>query len=304
MQAAAQSAGQAITLGGNSYTLRERLAASAYGILWRADGATGPAAIKLVNAEQMARTDAGQRHAWTASASREIAFLRALAPWDARHIVRLLASGDVDGLPAMALELLDGDLARHDVSQLAYPQALAWIAQLNQALAKVHSHGWRYLDLKPANVLVDRRANVVKLADFGTNRLLADVDAHTYAGTASWQAPEQFFPDADHRYRSDARSDYFSLGALLYYLVAGGQPLRYGAACGAAWREHGRAGAVQLRAAANGAMPPVLQDDEAALFARRGGARALPLLRALLAVDASDRPPHALAISRALAHAA
>ena len=299
-----QAAGNVIELGAHSYTLRERLAASAYGILWRADGATGPVAIKLVNAEQMARADATQHHAWTASASREIAFLRALAPWDARHIVRLLASGAVDGLPAMALELLDGDLARQDVSQLAFPQALAWIGQLNQALAKVHSHGWRYLDLKPANILLDRRANVVKLADFGTNRLLADVAAHTYAGTASWQAPEQFFPDPDQRYRSDARSDYFSLGALLFYLVTGGQPLRYGAACGAAWRAHGRAGAVQLRAAAHGALPVILHDDEAALFVRRGGARALPLLRALLASDPARRPCHALAISRALAQAA
>jgi len=299
-----QAAGNVITLGAHSLTLRERLAASAYGILWRADGATGPVAVKLVNADQMARADAADRAAWTTAASREIAFLRSLAPWDARHIVRLLDSGEVDGLPAMALELLDGDLARHDVVQLPFPQALAWIGQLNQALAKVHSHGWRYLDLKPANVLVDRRANVVKLADFGTNRRLSDVAAHTYAGTASWQAPEQFFPDPDQRYRSDARSDYFALGALLFYLVTGGQLLRYGAACGAAWRAHGRSGAVQLRAAAHGAVPTVLHDDEAALFARRGGGRALPLLRALLAPDPARRPRHALDISRALAQAA
>ena len=272
--------------------------------MWRADGPTGPVAVKLVNAEQMARADATERHVWTASASREITFLRALAPWDARHIVRLLGSGDVDGLPAMALELLDGDLARHDVSQLDFAQALAWIGQLNQALAKVHSHGWRYLDLKPANILIDRRANVVKLADFGTSRQLADVAAHTYAGTASWQAPEQFFPDPQQRYRSEARSDYFSLGALLFYLVSGGQPLRYGATCGAAWRQHGRAGAATLRDQRRGALPPVLQDDEAALFARRGGARALPLLRALLAVEPDARPRHALDISRALAQAA
>jgi serine/threonine-protein kinase len=298
-----QAAGQEITLGTQAYVLRERLAASAYGVLWQADGSQGPAAIKLVNAEQMAQADVAQRDCWVASANREIAFLRGLAPWDARHIVRLLGSGEVDGLPAMALELLDGDLARHDVSQLAPQQALAWIGQLNQALAKVHSHGWRYLDLKPANILIDRRAQVVKLADFGTNRLLADVDAHTYAGTASWQAPEQFFPDPQQRYRSDARSDYFSLGALLFYLVTQGQPLRYGAACGAAWRTHGRAGASKLRAAHGGALPAMLQEEEAALFAHHGGARALPLLRSLLAVDPDARPRHALAISRALAEA-
>ena len=297
-----QAAGTAITLDSGSYVLREKMAASSYGVLWRAEGPTGLAAVKLVNAEQMARAGAAEQHCWTAAAQREIAFLRSLAPWDARHIVRLLGTGAVDGLPAMALELLDGDLARHDVAQLPCHFALAWIGQLNQALAKVHSAGWRYLDLKPANILLDRAANVVKLADFGTNRLLADVDAHTYAGTASWQAPEQFFPDARQRYASDARSDYFSLGALMFYLVAGGQPLRYGAACGAAWRTHGRAGAARLRSMDPG-YATVLHDDEAALFARRGGARALPLLRALLAFDPARRPRHALEISRALAAA-
>ena len=296
-----QAAGSAITLDTGNYILRERLAASAYGVLWQADGPTGAVAIKLVNAEQMDRADPAQRHCWTASAAGEIAFLRSLAPWDARHIVRLLGSGTVNGLPAMALELLDGDLARQDVAQLDCAQALAWIGQLNQALAKVHSHGWRYLDLKPANILVDRAASVVKLADFGTNRRLADIDAHTYAGTASWQAPEQFFPDAGERYHSNARSDYFSLGALLFYLVAGGQPLRYGAACGAAWRAHGRAGAVKLRRTPQ--YDTVLHEDEAALFTRRGGARVLPLLRALLAFDPAKRPRHALDISRALAAA-
>lgn len=299
-----QAAGHAIALGGHHYVLRERLAASSYGILWRADGPTGAAALKLVNGEQMARAGAAEQHFWTGAARREIAFLRALAPWDARHIVRLLGSGEVDGLPAMALELLDGDLAHHDVSQLGVAQALAWIGQLNQALAKVHSHGWRYLDLKPANILLDRRAGLVKLADFGTNRQLADVSAHSYAGTASWQAPEQFFPDAQQRYHSDQRSDYFALGALLFYLVTGGQPLRYGAACGAAWRAHGRAGAAALRAQHQGALPPVLHDEEAALFVQRGGARALALLRALLAIEPENRPRHALDISRALAGAA
>jgi serine/threonine protein kinase len=299
-----QAAGQAIMIGTDQYVLRARLAASSYGIVWRADGPTGTVAVKLVNAAQMACAAPTEQHCWTASAQREITFLRALAPWDARHIVRLLGCGEVDGLPAMALELLDGDLARHDVSQLDTSHALAWIGQLNQALAKVHSHGWRYLDLKPANILLDRRANLVKLADFGTSRPLTDPEAHTYTGTASWQAPEQFFPDAHQHYRSDARSDYFALGALLFYLVSGGQPLRYGAACGAAWREHGRAGAAQLRDQHQGAVPTILHDDEAALFARRGGSRALPLLRALLAVEPARRPRHALDISRALACAA
>jgi serine/threonine-protein kinase len=257
------------------------------------------------------------RTAWHDCAAREIAFLSSLAPWDARHIVRLLDHGSHDGLPALALELCDGDLAAHmaranaSAQGIGLAQALAWLGQVNAALAKVHQQGWRYLDLKPANLLLDAANNSLKLADFGTSRSLADAQAHSYVGTASWQAPEQFFPalpGAPARYLTDARADYFSLGALFYYLVTDGATLRYCSACGDAFRAHGRAGAARL----GGKLPTILAEDEAARFlacAGAGGAgevdsgAALTLLRALLARRAQDRPPHALAISRLIAAA-
>jgi serine/threonine-protein kinase len=300
--------GDIVTLKAGHYRLREQLAGSSYGTVWRAErDGFAPVAIKLVNRAQMERAEPALRPRWSECAAREIAFLSALAPWDARHIVRLLDHGRHEGLPAMALELLDGDLAAHMAAQAAagrrigLPQALAWIGQVNAALAKVHQHGWRYLDLKPANLLVDAANNSVKLADFGTNRSLADTAAHTYAGTASWQAPEQFFP-TPAGYLTEARADYFALGALFYYLVTDGATLRYCSACGDAFRAHGREGAVQL----GGAPLAILPDDEAARFlacAGDGGAAALTLLRALLARRPQDRPPHALAISRLIAAA-
>lgn len=312
-----EQAGWTITLAAGSYTLRERLAGSAYGVLWRADGpaAIGPVAIKLVNREAMARADAVERARWIESARTEIAFLRALEPWDRRHIVRLLDSGEHDGLPAMALELLEGDLGTHIGAARAagrffpFGQVLDWIAQVNQALGKVHQYGWRYLDLKPGNLLFDAHRNAVKLTDFGTNRALSDLHPHSYAGTANWQAPEQFFPVDAQAYRTDARTDYFALGALFYYLVTGCQALRFCSACGAAYREHGLAGAGRMLERQAGALPPVLAPDEEALFLRRtadaGGApvagAALAMLRALLAPSPQDRPRHALDISRMIA---
>jgi serine/threonine-protein kinase len=311
-----EQAGTIVTLAAGQYRLRERLAGSAYGVVWRADGprGIGAAAVKLVNREQMARAGAGQRERWVGCATNEMAFLRQLEPWDQRHIVRLLDSGEHEGLPAMALELLDGDLGRHVGAAraagrpLPFPQVLDWLAQVNQALAKVHQYGWRYLDLKPGNLLLDRRRGI-KLTDFGTNRALADLHPHSYAGTANWQAPEQFFPDAGQGHRTDARTDYFALGALFYYLVTGGQPLRFCSACGQAWREHGLDAPARLLAQHGGVLPPVLGADEEALFARRvggalpgpGAAAALALLRALLAVRREQRPRHALDISRMIA---
>ena len=311
--------GDIVTLGAGHYRLQAQLAASSYGVVWRAErDGLGPVALKLVNRAQMDAAEPSLRAAWRDCAAREIAFLSALAPWDARHIVRLLDHGNHDGLPALALELCDGDLAAHMTRAnasgqgIGLAQALAWVGQVNAALAKVHQHGWRYLDLKPANLLVDANndgANVsLKLADFGTSRSLADAQAHSYAGTASWQAPEQFFPalpGTPAGYLTDARADYFSLGALFYYLVTDGATLRYCSACGDAFRAHGRAGAAQLRGT-----PPILAEDEAARFLACAGAEgeldsgaALTLLRALLARRAQDRPPHALAISRLIAAA-
>jgi serine/threonine-protein kinase len=303
--------GDVISLAGGQYRLREALAGSAYGVVWRADAlqAVGSVAVKLVNLEQMRRAPENLRERWLASAANEIAFLRALAPWDGRHIVRLLDSGSHLGMPAMALELLDGDLAAHLAAEqsagrpLAPRQALAWASQVNQALAKVHAGGWRYLDLKPGNLLLDRASNILKLADFGTNRSLSDLRAHTYAGTANWQAPEQFFPGGDG-YATEARTDYFALGALLYYLVSGAL-LRYSAACGQAWQVHGRA-APDALLADGGVRPAVLQQDEAQLFATRlgpAGGAGLALLRRLLADRPADRPRHALEISRMLQEA-
>ena len=301
-------AGTVISLAGGQYRLREALAGSAYGVVWRADSlrANGSVALKLVNLEQMRRAPCGLRERWLASAATEIAFLRALAPWDGRHIVRLLDSGEHAGMPALALELLDGDLAtwlnreQAHGRALAPGRALAWIGQVNQALAKVHASGWRHLDLKPGNLLLDRANDSVKLADFGTNRRLDDLRAHSYGGTANWQAPEQFFPDAGG-YATEARTDYFALGALLYYLVCG-RLLRYSSACGQAWQEHGHDAPAHLLAERQ-ARPAVLEADEAALFGARLGAGAAPglaLLRALLAERPAERPRHALDISRAL----
>jgi len=346
-----------ITLVGGRYRLRERLGGSAYGVVWRALGPRGDVALKLVNAAQMARAHPDQRDRWTGSARKEIGFLQSLAPWDERHIVRLLDSGEHEGLPVMALELMAGDLAAHVAGKVAARAAapsadagivpgmapariLDWLAQINQALAKVHQYGWRYLDLKPANVLLSADGSA-RLADFGTNARMLDGPMPAYAGTASWQAPEQFFPGADGHYDTDARTDYFALGAMYYYLVTGGLPLRFCSDCGDAYRRHQGGGAAALLEAHGGQLPPTLHASEEALFLRRlgepahgnaahgglqqgdatwrpaagraggaegaesseSGSAALALLRALLAGERAARPANAVQVSRLIAAA-
>jgi serine/threonine-protein kinase len=308
-------AGTIITLRSGAYCLREPLAQSVYGVLWRAEGppGVGEVALKLVNRCEMARAPAALRACWVASANAERAFLSSLQPWDQRHILRLLDSGMHEGLPALALDLLDTDLARHAAAArdagrvLPFARILDWVAQVNQALATVHRCGWRYLDLKPGNLLLDAQGKL-KLADFGTIRPLDDRDPHAFSGTPTWQAPEQFFPNALGRYDTDARTDYFALGALFYFLACG-EALRFCRDCGEAHRTHGMAAAARM--AARAGIPPALRPDEAARFVRRvehdapgAGQQALALLRTLLAPLREQRPRHALDISRALSRIA
>ncbi len=304
-----------ITLAKGPYRLRAALGGSAYGVVWQASAPHGQAdvALKLVNRAHMARAHPSVQARWVDSVDTETAFLGSLAPWDQRHIVRLLDSGRHEGLPVMALELLGDHLGNHLEYERnagrapSLSRTLGWIGQLNLALAKVHQVGWTYLDLKPANVLM-HPAGGIKLADFGTSRMRASLPSGAYAGTASWQAPEQFFPTPSRHYDTDARADLFTLGAMLFYLVTGGRPLRFCCACGEAYREHARDAAAALLDRHNGRPPATLQDEEAHAFTalvaseagQRAAAAALALLRALLAPSREARPRHALAVSRML----
>ncbi|WP_449406292.1 hypothetical protein [Massilia phosphatilytica] len=122
-----------------------------------------------------------------------------------------------------------------------------------------------------------------------------------YAGTAAWQAPEQFFPDAGGRYRTDARSDYFALGALLstsspasrcaFAPPAPTPTARTARPARARWAHRRRSS----RPTRPRCSSRVLAPDHDAL---------LVLLRALLAPRPDARPRHALEMSRLIARAA
>lgn len=118
--------------------------------------------------------------------------------------------------------------ARSEGRFLDEATVLAWIKELGQALTYLHSQEPPILhrDIKPSNIKLTPDGRV-KLVDFGLVKLLAPDDSQTVTvlqgrGTVAYTPIEQYGADTGH---TDVRSDIYSLGATLYHLLTGKQPL-------------------------------------------------------------------------------
>ncbi|TWT90708.1 Serine/threonine-protein kinase PrkC [Pseudobythopirellula maris] len=152
----------------------------------------------------------------------EIESLRTLSH---ANIVRLLGYGEEGDTIYYSMELIDGPSLEE---QLAEGKRFSWretaqiAAQVCRALKHAHDHGVVHRDLKPANILMDGER--VKLADFGIARLFGGASitmAGGVLGTADYMSPEQ----AEGKPVSE-RCDQYSLGAVMYALLAGRPPFR------------------------------------------------------------------------------
>ena len=143
-----------------------------------------------------------------------------------RHdgIVRLYGYGEQDGVLFYSMELVDGVSLEDELRagrRFNWREVTNIAIQLSLALKHAHDHGIVHRDIKPANILLynDDR---VKLADFGIARLFGTTSLTTAGGvlgTADYMSPEQ----ADGR-PVTARCDQYSLGGVMYALLAGRPP--------------------------------------------------------------------------------
>jgi eukaryotic-like serine/threonine-protein kinase len=144
------------------------------------------------------------------------------------NIVPLLRTGDANGLPYYTMPFVEGESLRDRLKrelQLPIDEAVRIACEVAGALDYAHRHDIVHRDIKPENVLLDEGHAVV--ADFGIGRAItraSDVDPITLAGmavgTPQYMSPEQAAGERE----IDGRSDIYSLGCVLYEMLAGEPP--------------------------------------------------------------------------------
>jgi serine/threonine-protein kinase len=151
---------------------------------------------------------------------------RSMAALNDPHIIQIYFIGDDDGQTFFVMEFVDGESLGSVLKRegMLHPdQAARIVYQTAQGLATAHDRGVIHRDIKPGNILITSRGNV-KIADFGIALSTQDfskklTSTGEFVGTPGYLSPEVCLGKP-----VDQRSDIFSLGIVLFEMLAGRMP--------------------------------------------------------------------------------
>ena len=158
---------------------------------------------------------------------------RAATKIRSEHVVRVHDVGRVFGRPYLVMELLEGEDLEDLVARqgpLPIPVAADLLLQAGEAIAEAHASGIVHRDLKPANLFLTTRADglpCVKVLDFGISKVVdaATTESRSTMPSAVMGSPHYMSPEQMQSAKNvDARTDLWSLGAILHELLAGAPP--------------------------------------------------------------------------------
>ncbi len=254
------------------YQLDREIAVGGTARVWRARDAKQDraVAVKLLHPHLLPDAISRRRLEGEAQAAKALAHPAIAAVYD--------VSGPDDD-PALVMELVDGEPLSKILERdgpMAPKAAAALAADVAEALYHAHQRGIIHRDVKPANIMVERRTGSARLIDFGIAHSL-EVASHdltrtgTSLGTPRYMAPEQLAGE-----RIGPRTDLWGLGAVLYQALSGRVP--FDASTPLAIATQQQAGA-----------PPLDADPALAAVVAR-----------CLSLAIEDRPVHAGAVAQAL----
>ena len=212
-----------------NYQLLSRLDGGGMGVVYRARRADGSyqqdVAVKLIRPLHLMAAPEFRRQMLARFEQERILLARLEHP----NIARILDGGrTASGLPWLAMEFVDG-VPLTDYSErhaLDLHARLQLFLKVCAGVQEAHSHLVVHRDLKPDNILVTRDGQP-KLLDFGIARTLGD-DAGGDPGATQLTAMTPAYASPEHVRRQPltTASDVYSLGVLLYQLIAGERPYR------------------------------------------------------------------------------
>ena len=156
----------------------------------------------------------------------------AVSQLDHPNILPILSYGEEDGLPYIVMPYMQGGTLLDYMSKrgtLSLQEAQWYLEQLTSALDYAHEHGCVHCDVKPANMLLDSEGRVM-LSDFGIAYLMNNAQESAGHGTKASDSvmgtPDYISPEQALGQSLDGRSDIYSLGVTLFFLLAKKLPFR------------------------------------------------------------------------------
>lgn len=200
------------------YKIIEKIGEGGMGVVYKAEDTKlkRTAALKFLRPDLTRDTEAKERFIQEAQAA---------AALDHPNICTVYEIDETEGHTCIAMAYVEGRSLKEKMAAgpFEWDEALGVISQVAEGLRAAHKKGITHRDIKPANIMLTEEG-LAKIMDFGLAKLSWGADltkTATVMGTVAYMSPEQARGE-----KVDQRTDLWSLGCVLYEMLAGQRPFR------------------------------------------------------------------------------